>query len=66
MASDVRETRSGPLGPSPMNPNAMATSQGTQDVPRMLPQAGNIPQPTATPPKSSHGVARKPVPGRSM
>ena len=60
-ASDVRERRNSPPGPSPMNPNATNSPQGSQKVPMQL-QAITPPHSlrTATPP------TRKPVPGQAM
>ncbi|KAL8968328.1 MAG: hypothetical protein Q9183_002513 [Haloplaca sp. 2 TL-2023] len=65
-ASEVRERRMSPPGPSPMNPNAQNIISGTQKVPMQL-QAVTGPDqalPTTTPPSSV--PARKPVPGQAM
>ncbi|MCJ1479762.1 hypothetical protein MMC13_008448 [Lambiella insularis] len=64
--SDVRETFGSALGPSPMHPRAQALSQGTQNVVETPPQAAGVMTPTGTPLKPSQGMARKPVPGRTM
>ncbi|KAL8744374.1 MAG: hypothetical protein Q9190_003370 [Brigantiaea leucoxantha] len=66
-ASDVRERRNSPPGPSPMNPNAHNIMAGVQRVPLQL-QAVTAPDqtiPMSTSPPASM-PARKPVPGQAM
>ncbi|KAI4164608.1 MAG: hypothetical protein LQ342_001922 [Letrouitia transgressa] len=66
-ASDVRERRNSPPGPSPMNPNARNIMTGMQKVPMQL-QAVTSPDqavPMSTSPPASV-PARKPVPGQAM
>lgn len=60
-ASDVRERRNSPPGPSPMNPNANIIPQTSPKVPMQI-QAVTPPESlrAATPPQ------RKPVPGQAM
>ena len=65
-ASDVRERRNSPPGPSPMNPNAQNILSGIQKVPMQL-QAITAPDqalPATSPPSSM--PPRKPVPGQAM
>ncbi|KAI4246631.1 MAG: hypothetical protein LQ352_006357 [Teloschistes flavicans] len=65
-ASEVRERRMSPPGPSPMNPNAQNILTGVQKVP-MQSQAVATPDqalPSSSPPASM--PTRKPVPGQAM
>ncbi|KAL8709413.1 MAG: hypothetical protein Q9220_005796 [cf. Caloplaca sp. 1 TL-2023] len=64
-ASEVRERRMSPPGPSPMNPNAGNILSGVQKVPMQL-QAVTAPDQAriGSPPPSM--PARKPVPGQAM
>ncbi|KAI4200354.1 MAG: hypothetical protein LQ350_004002 [Teloschistes chrysophthalmus] len=65
-ASEVRERRMSPPGPSPMNPNAQNILTGAQKGP-MQPQAVATPDqalPSPSPPASM--PTRKPVPGQAM
>ncbi|KAL9009636.1 MAG: hypothetical protein Q9173_005355 [Seirophora scorigena] len=66
-ASEFRERRASPPGPSPMNPNAQNILSGIQKVPLQV-QAVTAPDqapPTTAPPASSI-PSRKPVPGQAM
>ncbi|KAI4167792.1 MAG: hypothetical protein LQ343_006924 [Gyalolechia ehrenbergii] len=62
-ASEFRERRASPPGPSPMNPNAQNILSGVQNVP-MQPQAVTAPDQGL--PTVSSMPARKPVPGQAM
>ncbi|KAL8776283.1 MAG: hypothetical protein Q9213_008325 [Squamulea squamosa] len=65
-ASDVRERRMSPPGPSPMNPNAQGILSGVQKVPL---QQQAVVGPDQVPLSSSPPAsipARKPVPGQAM
>ncbi|KAI4249418.1 MAG: hypothetical protein L6R42_008999 [Xanthoria sp. 1 TBL-2021] len=65
-ASEVRERRMSPPGPSPMNPNAQGILSGAQKVPL---QQQAVVRPDQVPLSSSPPAsipARKPVPGQAM
>ncbi|KAL8810556.1 MAG: hypothetical protein Q9223_006227 [Gallowayella weberi] len=65
-ASEVRERRMSPPGPSPMNPNAREILSGIQKVPlQQQAVVGPDQAPLLTPPSASV-PARKPVPGQAM
>ncbi|KAL8973858.1 MAG: hypothetical protein Q9197_001893 [Variospora fuerteventurae] len=66
-ASEFRERRPSPPGPSPMNPNAQNMLSGVRKVPLQLRPitAPDHPPPTAAPPPSSM-PSRKPVPGQAI
>ncbi|KAL8646679.1 MAG: hypothetical protein Q9210_005998, partial [Variospora velana] len=66
-ASEFRERRASPPGPSPMNPNAQNILSSVQKVPLQLQAitAPDQPPPTAAPPPSSM-PSRKPVPGQAI
>ncbi|KAL8656629.1 MAG: hypothetical protein Q9226_002611 [Calogaya cf. arnoldii] len=65
-ASEVRERRMSPPGPSPMNPNAQGILSGVQKVPLQQQAAAGPDQvPLSSSPPASI-PARKPVPGQAM
>ncbi|KAL8676463.1 MAG: hypothetical protein Q9186_007024 [Xanthomendoza sp. 1 TL-2023] len=65
-ASEVRERRMSPPGPSPMNPNARDILSGIQKVPlQQQAVVGSEQAPRSTSPPASV-PARKPVPGQAM
>ncbi|KAL8799120.1 MAG: hypothetical protein Q9182_006126 [Xanthomendoza sp. 2 TL-2023] len=65
-ASEVRERRMSPPGPSPMNPNAREILSGIQKVPlQQQAVVGPDQAPLSTSPPTSV-PARKPVPGQAM